>query len=331
MKLIAPVKMTKNSAKSPTIDGNAWGIDAVAAHLSPYTGRGVTVAVLDTGIELTHPAFANMNIETKNFTSEVDADVDGHGTHCAGTLFGQNVAGVRIGVAPGIDKALIGKVLGKRGGSSIEIAEAIKWAVDNGAHVVSMSLGIDFPGRVLALENRGYPKELAVSEALNDYRLNLDLFGKLTAYINAQSAFLQPTLLVAAAGNSSQRDANPNYTIAAEPPAVVAGIVSVAAIDSTSGGYEVASFSNIGAKVAAPGVDILSAALGGGLIQYSGTSMATPHVAGVAALWAEKMIASGALHGQLLRERLVGTATTEGMVAGFELADVGAGLPLAPN
>lgn len=87
-----------------------------------------------------------MELLQRNFTADADSDEHGHGTHCAGTVFGRDVDGVRIGVARGVTKALIGKVLGTEGGSSDLIVQAIQWAVAQGAHVISMSLGIDFPG-----------------------------------------------------------------------------------------------------------------------------------------------------------------------------------------
>ena len=111
----------------------SWGVQAVGASRSAYTGDGITVAVLDTGIEKDHPAFKDRGVEilTKNFTDEPDADLDGHGTHCAGTIFGRPTEGCRIGVAPGVSRALIGKVLGQEGGSTDAIFKAILWAYQN--------------------------------------------------------------------------------------------------------------------------------------------------------------------------------------------------------
>src|SRR5262249_33779072 len=99
----------------------SWGVQAVGASTSEFTGPGVTVAVLDTGIDSAHrkrEAFKGVKVLTKNFTGESDEDLDGHGTHCAGTIFGRTTAGCRIGVAPGVTKALIAKVLGRGGGST---------------------------------------------------------------------------------------------------------------------------------------------------------------------------------------------------------------------
>ena len=77
-------------------------VQAVRAPDSSFTGAGVVVAVLDTGIDPNHTAFANVPLVQKNFTSEPDDDQDGHGTHCAGTIFGQDIDNYRIGVARGI-------------------------------------------------------------------------------------------------------------------------------------------------------------------------------------------------------------------------------------
>ena len=142
LKLIEPV--ASSPVANPTAD-SVWGIKAVGADTSPFDGSGITVAVLDTGIDPTHAAFSGVDLVQKNFTIESDNDLHGHGTHCAGTIFGQDVSGTRIGVARNIKRALIGKVLGDGGGSSVTIAQAIQWAVNEGANIISMSLGIDFP------------------------------------------------------------------------------------------------------------------------------------------------------------------------------------------
>jgi subtilisin family serine protease len=328
MKLIEPVATDVTAQPAA---GAAWGIDAVGATASPFTGDGVIVAVLDTGIDKNHPAFAGVELIRKNFTTAGENDQHGHGTHCAGTIFGRNVGGTRIGVATGVKRALIGKVLGAGGGGSDQIVQAIQWAVSNGATVISMSLGIDFPGFVKEMENDGLPTELATSVALEGYRKNVLLFERMAALLAAQGEFMQASLIVAAAGNESRRDQNAKFEIAVAPPAVADGIISVAALGRAQGGLTVASFSNFGARVSGPGVEITSAKLGGGLTGMSGTSMATPHVAGVAALWAQKLTVAGQLSGQLLADKLVGSATTTGLKAGFDPADVGAGIVRAPQ
>ena len=140
-KLIKPVDVTA-AAAAP-----AWGIAAVGAGATTRTGAGVVVSVLDTGIDATHPAFQGVELTQKDFSGSGDGDVQGHGTHCAGTVFGRDVSGTRIGVARGVTKALIGKVLGDDGGGSSDaLFRGMQWAVDNGARVISMSLGFDFPG-----------------------------------------------------------------------------------------------------------------------------------------------------------------------------------------
>lgn len=94
----------------------SWGLEAIGIPDTPYKGRGITVAVLDTGIDSSHPAFEGVELLEKDFTDQGNGDDHGHGTHVAGTLFGQSVAGYGMGVAPGIKKALIGKVLDATGG-----------------------------------------------------------------------------------------------------------------------------------------------------------------------------------------------------------------------
>jgi subtilisin family serine protease len=328
MKLIAPVE--EQDAAEPTADAVTWGVKAVGADTSPFSGDGIVAAVLDTGIDDSHPAFAGVDIVQKDFTGEGNGDQHGHGTHCAGTVFGRDTDGTRIGVAPGVKRALIGKVLGAEGGSSDQIARAMQWAVDNGANVISMSLGIDFPGLVKELEAFGFPTELATSLALEGYRTNVQLFERLASLIVARETFGQAAVTVAAAGNESRRDEDPNFEINVSPPAVAEGVVSVAALGE--GSLTVAPFSNTSANVSGPGVGIVSAKAGGGLTSKSGTSMATAHAAGVAALWAHKIKASSSLRSNLLlMSRLIGSATTEGLQPGFDPIDVGAGLVRAPQ
>ena len=327
MRLIEPVSLG-GEAQVPA-GRVAWGLEAVGATTSAFDGDGIVVAVLDTGIDPNHEAFRGVTLESRNFTQAGPDDDHGHGTHCAGTVFGRDVGGVRIGVARGVKKALIGKVLGSGGGGSDKIAQAIQWAVDAGAHVVSMSLGIDFPGFVAQLEKDRVPKEVAVSMALEGYRANILLFERLASFVMARGAFGQPSLLVAAAGNESRRGTDAGFELSVAPPAVADGIVSVAALGESAGGFRVADFSNTGARIAGPGVDILSARRGGGLVTMSGTSMATPHVAGVAALWAQKLAASSQLRD--LMPRLIGSAVSERLAAGFDPSDVGAGMVQAPR
>ena len=229
-------------------------------------------------------------------------------------------------------QALIGKVLGKEGGGSDTIANAIQWAVENGANVISMSLGIDFPGFVKYMEDvQHFPTELATTRALEGYRANVQLFERLAALIRARAAFGQPTVIVAAAGNESQRDVNPDFEIAVSPPAVSEGVISVAALGQSPAGFVVAPFSNTGANVSGPG--------------------SSDHFRKA---WRRVPIHERNQHGYAARSRsnrlvgredsvrrrpqrfattarLIGSATTDGLKAGFDPFDIGAGLVRAPQ
>ncbi|MEZ5942516.1 MAG: S8 family serine peptidase [Planctomycetaceae bacterium] len=305
---------------------SSWGILAVRANESVLSGEGVAVAVLDTGICEQFEgleAFEHIadRMIIKNFTRDVPQDTDGHGTHCAGTIFGRTAGGSRIGVASGVSKAIIGKVLGKGGGSSETIAAAIQWAaVEQGANVISMSLGMDFPGYAKQLTDNGVPADLATSTALSAYVENVEVFRQLSDWLLARDLIGGGTLLVAAAGNESRRHISPDYSIQVAPPAAAKGVVSVSAIgrgnDSETGtaaegqDYSIAWFSNHGATIAAPGVSIVSAGLDGSPTLMSGTSMAAPHVAGLAALWGQRLMNdTGRIQASEVKTRLCGAGT----------------------
>jgi subtilisin family serine protease len=325
--LIRPVSMAESA--EPAAAGTSWGVEAVGATQSPFTGAGITVAVLDTGVDSAHEAFQGVNVTRRDFTGEGDDDQDGHGTHCAGTIAGRDVNGFRFGVATGVTELLAGKVLGNQGGSTDALVQAIHWAVDNGANVISMSLGIDFPGAVDRMVQRGLPIQPATSKALEGYRDNLRLFGAVADFVKARAAFDGTTIIVAATGNESERTAANPYTIGVSPPAASEGFIAVGAVGQEAGGsFGIATFSNGGASVVAPGVDIKSARPGGGFANASGTSMATPHVAGVAALWAEKLMADdGEIDVEVLRARLTGSGRRLGALASD---DIGTGLVQSP-
>ena len=311
----------------------AWGVTAVGADVSARTGAGITVAVLDTGIDSTHPAFTGATLIEEDFSGSGNGDVQGHGSHCAGTIFGRDVDGTRIGVAPGVDRALIGKVLGDDGsGDSIGLFRGIQWATDQGAHVISMSLGFDFPGLVKRLiDDDGWPADLATSVALEAYRGKLRMFDALMHMLRSREPFDHGTVVVAASGNESHREINPDYEIGASVPAAAEGVVSVGALEESPNGLQVPRFSNTFPQISAPGVKVLSVKVGGGLRNLSGTSMATPHVAGVAALWWEEVLASPIPPSTAaVVAKLLARAQTDVFAAGVDVADRGVGLAAAP-
>jgi thermitase len=229
----------------------------------PATG-GVPVGIVDTGIDAGHEDLAGKvaacGAAANGRVADGEcADSEGHGTHVAGTIAAS--ANNRVGVA-GVafsSPLVICRALGGPDGSGTvaDVAACIRWTHDHGAKVISMSLG-------------GQSSHTLAEAAKSAYARG----GR------------NGSLLVAAAGNDG------DGTI--EYPAGLDQVVSVGAIDAADA---VAPFSNENADVelAAPGVDILSTKLGGGYIRYSGTSMATPHVAGAAALlWGQAPTATPA-------------------------------------
>jgi subtilisin family serine protease len=156
--LLAPVAPGAEEAGAQA-EGDSWGIAAVGADGCPLTGKGVSVCVLDTGIDAGHSAFLGADLGKRDFTTgapggqPIDThpnwDANGHGSHCAGTIFGRDVDGVRIGVARGVKDAMIGKVLRDSGSGTTDMLFAgLQWAITAGVDVISMSIGFDFPGLV---------------------------------------------------------------------------------------------------------------------------------------------------------------------------------------
>jgi subtilisin family serine protease len=326
--LIEPITTNLVAAEA----GSTWGISAVKADTSPRTGEGVVVAVLDTGIDAQHAAFQGIDLVQKDFTGTSIGDGNGHGTHCAGTIFGRNVDGQRIGIAHGVKKALIGKVLKDNGrGTSDMIFEGMKWAVQEGAQVVSMSIGFDFSKTVQRALDEGLPLSVATAQALEAYRGNLRMFDTLMDMIRANEAFGKGAVVVAASGNESQSQLDPRFKVAASVPSAAQGVISVGALMQTAAGMGVANFSNTLPQLSAPGVAVLSAKTGGGLTAKSGTSMACPHVAGVAALWWEELRKRGVrVTPALVVSRLL-NAQLGVFAPGSAKEDFGAGLVVAPQ
>jgi subtilisin family serine protease len=320
------------AATGPHATGDAWGIGAVGAAASAYTGSGVTAAVLDTGIDPGHSAFAGLTVLEEDFTRSGNGDRHGHGTHCAGTIAGRDVGGCRIGVARGISRLLAGKILTDTGTGSSEMAfQGLQWAASQGAQVVSMSFGFDFPGMVRDHVQQGWPTDLATSIALEAYRGNLNMFDTLMAMLKAQEPFRPGCVVVAAAGNESRRDIRPDYQIAASLPSAADGILSIAAVAQSAGGYTIAAFSNTFPQLCAPGVDITSAQAGGTLTTMSGTSMACPQAAGIAALWWQAVRETGLpATAQTVTARILAACRLDTLAPNLDIADRGNGIATAP-
>ncbi|MEV0276447.1 S8 family serine peptidase [Streptomyces sp. NPDC050610] len=277
-----------------TLDRSTKQVHADQAWAAGYDGKGAKVAVLDTGVDAGHPDLKGRVADSRNFTDSPSTDDrQGHGTHTASTVGGSGAAsgGKKKGVAPGAD-LLIGKVLNDSGsGASSWIIAGMQWAVDQKADVVSMSLGSPEPSDCTD----------PMSEAAR------------------QLADGDKTLFVVAAGNAGP--AKPSVT----SPGCVPDVLTVGAVDRDD---TTAQFSSRGPvltthtlkpEIAAPGVGISAAAAGGrGVYAYqtmSGTSMATPHVAGAAAIvrqahpdWTARQV----------KAALVGSAQTGGKVGGAD-------------
>lgn len=313
---------------------HSWGIGCVRATHSPYTGDGVTVATLDTGIDIKHPVFSGVPIVEKDFTNEGNGDHNGHGTHTAGVVFGQNTDNYRIGIAQNISKALVGKVIDAHGrGCSRDIVRGIEWAYLSGANVILMSLGLDFPGYVKNLmEHEDLPMDIATSRSLGGFYDNIELFRGVGEILRLKSeANNSVCMLISGAGNDSRTEENKKYKVSVTPPAVINNMISVGALKQDKYGLASAGFSNTDVDLAAPGVNIVSAKRGGGFITMDGTSIAASHVAGIATLYAEKRLKSTACdkHTTTLTDLVQGTQL-RGINIDTEARDIGRGLVQAP-
>ncbi|MCT9075158.1 S8 family peptidase [Streptomyces fulvoviolaceus] len=259
-----------DGVRRASLDKSVPQIGAPTAWAKGYTGKGVKVAVLDTGVDTDHPDLRTQVIASKNFTkSATTLDHFGHGTHVASIVAGTGAksGGKYKGVAPGA-QILNGKVLDDSGGGDDStILAGMEWAAQQGADIVNLSLGAtDTPG-----------------------------IDPLEAEVNKLSE-TKGILFAIAAGNEGE---DGPQTI--DSPGSAADALTVGAVD---GKDRLASFSSTGPTadgalkpdVTAPGVDITAAAAPGselvkevgekpaGYLTISGTSMATPHVAGAAAI-----------------------------------------------
>ncbi|WP_405877372.1 S8 family peptidase [Streptomyces sp. NBC_00005] len=259
-----------DGVRKASLDKSVPQIGAPTAWAAGYTGKGVKIAVLDTGIDATHPDLKGQVVAEKNFSTSPDAtDKFGHGTHVASIAAGTGAksGGKYKGVAPDA-KLLNGKVLSDDGfGDDSQILAGMEWAADQGADVINLSLG---GGDTPEID----PLEAEVNKLSEEKGI----------------------LFAIAAGNDGDFG---EQTIGS--PGSAADALTVGAVDDND---KLASFSSRGPgldgqikpDVTAPGVDITAAAAPGSLIDkevgekpagyltISGTSMATPHVAGAAAL-----------------------------------------------
>lgn len=276
-----------------------WGLLATQVPTSRFTGRGIKLAVLDTGFDSAHPDFAGRGVSSQSFIAgETAQDGHGHGTHCIGTSSGPKSpsTGPRYGIAFEAD-ILAGKVLSNQGsGSDGGIIAGINWAVANGCSIISMSLGADAP--------QVHPPYTAAG------RRALDM----------------GSLIIAAAGNNADR-VNLNYGFVG-PPANSPHIMAVAALnqqlDTTFFSARSLPVEGGQVDVAGPGYQVYSSwILPTQYRTISGTSMATPHVSGLAALWAQATGYRG--------RELWATIVQDGRRLREPSFDVGSGLVLAPQ
>jgi subtilisin family serine protease len=277
-----------------------WGLQATGAPNSRATGKGIKVAVLDTGFDLKHPDFGGRTVVSSSFVQgEEVQDGNGHGTHCIGSSCGPRdvESGPGYGVAYEAE-IYAGKVLSNAGsGADGGILNGINWAITSGCAVVSMSLGAATqPGQAYS---RTYERV-------------------------ATRALQKGTLIIAAAGNESDRRI-PRINPVGHP-ANCPSIMSVSAIDVARkmAYFSCGTVDTIGAvDLTGPGLDVYSSwPLPLRYKKISGTSMATPHAAGIAALIAQ---ATGA-RGFELWARLSQVARRLSLPG----TDIGAGLVQAP-
>ena len=279
---------------------DSWGVKRIGAglvHDYGNKGAGIKVAIIDSGIDYTHPDLVDNYAGGYDFVNDDTdpMDDDGHGTHVAGTVAAEDNGSGVVGVAPEA-KLYALKALEGGSGSYSDVIAALQWCKENGIQVTNNSYG-----------SSGNPGEL-VKKAFDD---------------SAAAGVLH----VAAAGNSGNPPGRGDNIIY---PARYESVIAVAATDQSD---KRAKWSSTGPdlELSAPGVAINSTLLGGGYGEKNGTSMASPHVAGVAAL----VISSGTSGVIEVRAKLQDTADDLGdsSLYGYGLvdADEAAGVPSTPT
>ncbi|MDX8366157.1 S8 family peptidase [Cytobacillus sp. IB215665] len=257
---LIPYKVDQIVDKTTEIPQGVALIEAPSMWEKGYMGNSVVVAVLDTGCDIEHPDLKDRIIDGRNFTNDYGGDVlnfddnQYHGTHVAGTIAATlNNNGV-VGVAPEV-KLLILKVLSKDGSGSYKglidaLEYAINWRGPDGEKVRVISMSLGGPENVPSLHT-------AIKNAVNN-----------------------DILVVCAAGNEGDGNVN---TIERSYPGYYDEVVSVGAVDFDK---RLADFTNTHEEIdlVAPGVKVLSTYPNNKYARLSGTSMATPHVSGAAAL-----------------------------------------------
>jgi subtilisin len=292
----ADQRLAATPAVSSAEESASWGvahIGAADAHASGITGANVKVAVLDTGVDYTHPELSPRYCGGYDFMYETsdpfDDSYDSHGTHVAGIIAASLDGNGMVGVAPGVSLYAVKVLDGAGFGDLSTILGGLDWAIANGMDVVNMSFGSPMSLQIL-------------EDACN-------------------AAADAGIVLVAATGYRNS-----------DPVSYPAGYASVIGVSATDQNDLITPFSPAGPGVTmvAPGLSILSTQSGGGYVTLSGTSQAAPHVAGVAALILSAGIADANGDGRLsddVRGRLLATARDLGATGrddqyGQGLADV---------
>jgi subtilisin family serine protease len=298
LQLIRPTDPVAAAAPRNT----TWGIDALEVDrlwnaATPIRGAGISIAHLDTGVDMKHPtltgAIAGTLVTDANGFPIPNAPMEdrfGHGTHTAATIAGRSVAGRMVGIAP--EARLYSATVIEGGLVVSRILRGLDWAVSNRVHIVNISLGLT-----------GYHDDF------------YPLVGQLVA---------RGILVVAAAGNEGPGTSR--------SPGNYENLLSVGACDEqrlvwgdSSSDSLTTPIAHTVPNVVAPGVGVVSARPGGGYVSMSGSSMATPHVAGLAALlWSARPQAAASEIVKAIR----GSCT---LAPGMPATRAGLGVPNAPN